>query len=76
MDFFHTVFLTWMDRDTVENRQSFPLSGFISYLNCEDIYKTLKCDYFFPCQAVEDRQLEIIPHFYTKTWKNWLSNIR
>ncbi|KAG8004963.1 Valine--tRNA ligase [Nibea albiflora] len=26
-------------------------------------------------QAVEDGQLEIIPHFYTKTWKNWLSNI-
>nr|XP_046273026.1 valine--tRNA ligase, mitochondrial isoform X2 [Scatophagus argus] len=26
-------------------------------------------------QAVEDRQLEIIPQFYTKTWKNWLSNI-
>lgn len=26
-------------------------------------------------QAVEDGELEIIPHFYTKTWKNWLSNI-
>ncbi|XP_054620182.1 valine--tRNA ligase, mitochondrial isoform X2 [Dunckerocampus dactyliophorus] len=26
-------------------------------------------------QAVEAGQLEIIPHFYTKTWKNWLSNI-
>ncbi|XP_038141847.1 valine--tRNA ligase, mitochondrial isoform X1 [Cyprinodon tularosa] len=26
-------------------------------------------------QAVEDGQLEIIPHHYTKTWKNWLSNI-
>uniref|UniRef100_A0A4W6DA42 Valine--tRNA ligase, mitochondrial n=1 Tax=Lates calcarifer TaxID=8187 RepID=A0A4W6DA42_LATCA len=26
-------------------------------------------------QAVEDGQLDIIPHFYTKTWKNWLSNI-
>ncbi|KAM7383692.1 hypothetical protein PAMA_011175 [Pampus argenteus] len=26
-------------------------------------------------QAVEDGQLQIIPHFYTKTWKNWLSNI-
>ncbi|KAG7225370.1 hypothetical protein INR49_027359 [Caranx melampygus] len=26
-------------------------------------------------QAVEDGQLEIIPHFYTKTWKKWLSNI-
>uniref|UniRef100_A0A3B3Z7Q5 Valine--tRNA ligase, mitochondrial n=1 Tax=Periophthalmus magnuspinnatus TaxID=409849 RepID=A0A3B3Z7Q5_9GOBI len=26
-------------------------------------------------QAVEDGELEIIPQFYTKTWKNWLSNI-
>ncbi|XP_011617194.2 valine--tRNA ligase, mitochondrial [Takifugu rubripes] len=26
-------------------------------------------------QAVEDGELQIIPHFYTKTWKNWLSNL-
>ncbi|KAM4549628.1 valine--tRNA ligase, mitochondrial isoform 2-T2 [Fundulus diaphanus] len=26
-------------------------------------------------QAVEEGQLEIIPHHYTKTWKNWLFNI-
>lgn len=26
-------------------------------------------------QAVEDGQLEIVPQFYTKTWKNWLSSI-
>ncbi|KAM3596077.1 uncharacterized protein V6R79_007775 [Siganus canaliculatus] len=26
-------------------------------------------------QAVEEGKLEIIPHFYTKTWENWLSNI-
>ncbi|CAJ1083651.1 valine--tRNA ligase%2C mitochondrial isoform X1 [Xyrichtys novacula] len=26
-------------------------------------------------QAVEAGQLEIIPHLYTKIWKNWLSNI-
>lgn len=30
----------------------------------------------FPGQAVEERRLEIIPEYYTKTWKNWLSNIR
>ncbi|KAM4630957.1 valine--tRNA ligase, mitochondrial [Polymixia lowei] len=43
----------------------------------------LKKQWFMRCdemakraiQAVEDGQLEIIPHFYTKTWKNWLSNI-
>lgn len=39
--------------------------------------KSLKiCLSVCPHQAVEDGQLEIIPHFYTKTWKNWLSNIR
>lgn len=27
-------------------------------------------------QAVEDRELQIIPHVYTKTWKTWLSNLR
>ncbi|XP_013882204.1 valine--tRNA ligase, mitochondrial [Austrofundulus limnaeus] len=26
-------------------------------------------------QAVEDGQLEILPHYYTKTWKNWMSSI-
>uniref|UniRef100_A0A8C6U8S1 Valine--tRNA ligase, mitochondrial n=1 Tax=Neogobius melanostomus TaxID=47308 RepID=A0A8C6U8S1_9GOBI len=26
-------------------------------------------------QAVEDGELEIIPQFYSKTWKNWLSNV-
>lgn len=26
-------------------------------------------------QAVEDGELEIIPHYYAKTWRNWLSNI-
>ncbi|XP_057683516.1 valine--tRNA ligase, mitochondrial [Corythoichthys intestinalis] len=43
----------------------------------------LKKQWFVRCQgmaqkaiqAVEDGQLEIIPHFYSKTWKNWLSNV-
>ncbi|XP_062291672.1 valine--tRNA ligase, mitochondrial isoform X2 [Scomber scombrus] len=43
----------------------------------------LKKQWFVHCQemaqkavqAVEDGQLEIIPHYYSKTWKNWLSNI-
>uniref|UniRef100_UPI0037E89958 valine--tRNA ligase, mitochondrial n=1 Tax=Semicossyphus pulcher TaxID=241346 RepID=UPI0037E89958 len=26
-------------------------------------------------QAVEDGRLQIIPHFHSKTWKSWLSNI-
>lgn len=29
-----------------------------------------------PRQAVEDGQLQIVPHYYSKTWRNWLSNIR
>lgn len=36
----------------------------------------LSAVFLFVCQVVEDGQLEIIPHFYTKTWKTWLSNIR
>ncbi|XP_010871392.2 valine--tRNA ligase, mitochondrial [Esox lucius] len=43
----------------------------------------LKKQWFMHCeemaqraiQAVDEGQLEIIPHFYTKTWKSWLSNI-
>lgn len=27
-------------------------------------------------QAVEDRELQIVPHVYTKTWRTWLSNLR
>ncbi|XP_051271216.1 valine--tRNA ligase, mitochondrial isoform X4 [Dicentrarchus labrax] len=38
------------------------------YIHCDEMAKKAT-------QAVEDGQLEIIPHFYTKTWKNWLSNI-
>ncbi|XP_074542457.1 valine--tRNA ligase, mitochondrial isoform X2 [Halichoeres trimaculatus] len=43
----------------------------------------LKKQWFVRCEemarkavkAVDEGQLEIIPHLYTKTWKNWLSNI-
>ncbi|XP_074470390.1 valine--tRNA ligase, mitochondrial [Sebastes fasciatus] len=43
----------------------------------------LKKQWFVSCdemakkaiQAVEDGQLEIMPPYYTKTWRNWLSNI-
>uniref|UniRef100_A0A3Q3WLM2 Valine--tRNA ligase, mitochondrial n=1 Tax=Mola mola TaxID=94237 RepID=A0A3Q3WLM2_MOLML len=38
------------------------------FVHCDEMAKKA-------VQAVEDGQLEIIPHFYTKTWKNWLSNI-
>ncbi|KAM3858218.1 valine--tRNA ligase, mitochondrial [Diretmus argenteus] len=38
------------------------------FLRCDEMAKRA-------IQAVEDGELEIIPHFYTKTWKNWLSNI-
>ncbi|XP_028255754.1 valine--tRNA ligase, mitochondrial isoform X2 [Parambassis ranga] len=38
------------------------------FVHCEEMAKKA-------IQAVEDGQLEIIPHYYTKTWKNWLSNI-
>uniref|UniRef100_A0A4W4GLV6 Valine--tRNA ligase, mitochondrial n=1 Tax=Electrophorus electricus TaxID=8005 RepID=A0A4W4GLV6_ELEEL len=40
----------------------------------------LKKQWFVRCEgmaqkAVDEGALEIIPHFYTKIWKNWLSNI-
>lgn len=43
----------------------------------------LKAQWFVRCdsmavkaiQAVDDGELEIIPPYYTKTWKNWLSSI-
>lgn len=43
----------------------------------------LKKQWFISCdemakkaiQAVEDGQLQIVPHYYSKTWRNWLSNI-
>ncbi|XP_029299052.1 valine--tRNA ligase, mitochondrial isoform X2 [Cottoperca gobio] len=38
------------------------------FVNCDEMAKKA-------IQAVEDGQLEIIPHYYSKTWKNWLSNI-
>lgn len=30
----------------------------------------------FVLKAMDEGQLEIIPHLYAKTWKNWLSNIK
>ncbi|KAF7643551.1 hypothetical protein LDENG_00237490 [Lucifuga dentata] len=39
------------------------------FMRCNDMAKRA-------VQAVEDGHLEIIPQFYTKTWKNWLSNVR
>lgn len=50
-------------RDIVE-----PLLKNQWFVRCDEMAKKA-------VQAVEDGQLEIIPHYYTKTWKNWLSNI-
>ncbi|XP_047460338.1 valine--tRNA ligase, mitochondrial [Mugil cephalus] len=38
------------------------------FVRCEEMAKNA-------IKAVDNGQLEIIPHYYTKTWKNWLSNI-
>ncbi|KAA8586088.1 hypothetical protein FQN60_007657 [Etheostoma spectabile] len=54
----------------------------VSFRSGDIIEPLLKKQWFLRCdemakkaiQAVEDGQLEIIPHHYTKTWKNWLSN--
>uniref|UniRef100_A0A671VIJ0 Valine--tRNA ligase, mitochondrial n=1 Tax=Sparus aurata TaxID=8175 RepID=A0A671VIJ0_SPAAU len=53
----------------------------IHQLRSGDIIEPLlKKQWFVRCdkmaeKAVDDGQLEIIPHLYTKTWKNWLSGI-
>ncbi|KAG5264593.1 hypothetical protein AALO_G00255910 [Alosa alosa] len=38
------------------------------FVRCEEMAKKA-------IQAVDEGQLDIQPHFYTKIWKNWLSNI-
>ncbi|KAJ7991808.1 hypothetical protein DPEC_G00287710 [Dallia pectoralis] len=38
------------------------------FVRCEDMAQRA-------IQAVDEGQLEIIPQFYTKTWRSWLSNI-
>ncbi|KAG7275461.1 hypothetical protein CRUP_008317 [Coryphaenoides rupestris] len=66
-------------RDKKEHAMSLPMCS----RSGDVIEPLLKKQWFLRCedmaaraiQVVEEGQLEIIPHFYTKTWKNWLSNI-
>ncbi|XP_026989648.2 valine--tRNA ligase, mitochondrial [Tachysurus fulvidraco] len=66
-------------RGKTENTMSLPICS----RSGDIVEPLLKKQWFVRCeemaqkaiQAVEDGELEIIPHFHTKTWKNWLANI-
>ncbi|TSK28260.1 Valine--tRNA ligase, mitochondrial [Bagarius yarrelli] len=67
-------------RGKTENAMSLPICS----RSGDVIEPLLKKQWFVRCEemaqkairAVDDGELEIIPHFYTKTWKSWLANIR
>ncbi|KAG9279630.1 valine-tRNA ligase, mitochondrial [Astyanax mexicanus] len=64
-------------------KKEHPMSLPVCSRSGDVIEPLLKKQWFVRCekmaqkaiQAVDEGDLEIIPHFYTKTWKNWLTNI-
>ncbi|XP_051991627.1 valine--tRNA ligase, mitochondrial-like isoform X1 [Xyrauchen texanus] len=72
-----------MERKLFRQKRDHPMSLPICSRSGDVIEPLLKKQWFVHCQgmakkavqAVEDGDLQIIPHFYTKIWKNWLSNI-
>uniref|UniRef100_A0A672MV34 valine--tRNA ligase n=1 Tax=Sinocyclocheilus grahami TaxID=75366 RepID=A0A672MV34_SINGR len=71
------VIIALMERKLFRGKKDHPIrSGDV-------IEPLLKKQWFVRCQemgrkavqAVEEGDLQIIPHFYTKMWKSWLSNI-
>ncbi|KAL6457516.1 hypothetical protein MHYP_G00344790 [Metynnis hypsauchen] len=72
-----------MDMKLFRGKEDHPMSLPICSRSGDVIEPLLKKQWFVRCekmaqkaiQAVDEGELEIIPHFYTKTWKNWLSNI-
>lgn len=72
-----------MERKLFRDKQSHPMSLPICSRSGDVIEPLLKRQWFVRCQemaqkavqAVEEGELQIIPQFYTKMWKNWLSNI-
>ncbi|KAM8767817.1 valine--tRNA ligase, mitochondrial [Acanthopagrus schlegelii] len=71
------------EKKLLRGKQSHAMTLPICSRSGDIIEPLLKKQWFVRCdkmaekaiQAVDDGQLEIIPHFYTKTWKNWLSGI-
>uniref|UniRef100_A0AAR2LJX7 Valine--tRNA ligase, mitochondrial n=1 Tax=Pygocentrus nattereri TaxID=42514 RepID=A0AAR2LJX7_PYGNA len=74
----------WLQVPLVANSNSHSTFCPVPHSRSGDVIEPLlKKQWFVRCekmaqkaiQAVDEGELEIIPHFYTKTWKNWLSNI-
>ncbi|XP_066529693.1 valine--tRNA ligase, mitochondrial [Hoplias malabaricus] len=72
-----------METKLFRGKKDHPMSLPICSRSGDIVEPLLKKQWFVRCgkmaekaiQAVDEGELEIIPHFYTKTWKNWLSNI-
>uniref|UniRef100_A0AAY4DFH0 Valine--tRNA ligase, mitochondrial n=1 Tax=Denticeps clupeoides TaxID=299321 RepID=A0AAY4DFH0_9TELE len=72
-----------MEKKMFRGRRDHPMSLPVCSRSGDVIEPLLRKQWFVRCgemagkaiQAVDDGELEIIPSFYTKTWRNWLSNI-
>ncbi|XP_036411227.1 valine--tRNA ligase, mitochondrial isoform X2 [Megalops cyprinoides] len=72
-----------MEKNLFRGKKEHPMSLPICSRSGDVVEPLLKRQWFVRCaemaqravQAVDDGELEIIPHFYTKTWKSWLTNI-
>ncbi|XP_043073939.1 valine--tRNA ligase, mitochondrial-like, partial [Puntigrus tetrazona] len=77
------VITALMERKLFRGKKDHPMSLPICSRSGDVIEPLLKKQWFVRCQemgrkavqAVEEGELQIIPHFYTKMWKSWLSNI-
>ncbi|XP_030644740.1 valine--tRNA ligase, mitochondrial [Chanos chanos] len=72
-----------MENKMFKGKRDHPMSLPVCSRSGDVIEPLLKKQWFVRCEemankaikAVDEGKLEIIPHFYTKTWRNWLSNI-
>lgn len=79
----HLVVNALIEKKLFRGTKSYAMTLPVCSRSGDIIEPLLKKQWFVRCdemaqravQAVEEEQLEIIPHFYTKTWKNWLGNI-
>ncbi|XP_016126403.1 valine--tRNA ligase, mitochondrial-like [Sinocyclocheilus grahami] len=77
------VIIALMERKLFRGKKDHPMSLPFCSRSGDVIEPLLKKQWFVRCQemgrkavqAVEEGDLQIIPHFYTKMWKSWLSNI-
>ncbi|KAI1902449.1 hypothetical protein AGOR_G00044870 [Albula goreensis] len=72
-----------MEKKMLKGKKDHPMSLPVCSRSGDVIEPLLQKQWFVRCkemanramQAVDNGELEITPHFYKKTWKNWLSNI-